>query len=62
MKKSFILKKWVENILLMIQFMLILILGAESDNTIVFIGSKVIVILLFYMNHLIIERYTRFYE
>lgn len=62
MKKSFILKKWVENILLMIQFMLILILGAESDNIIVFIGSKVIAILLFYMNHLIIERYTRFYE
>ena len=62
MKKKVILKKWVEYILLSIQFMLILTLGAECDNFIIFALSKVIALLLFYMNHKIIIKYTRLYE
>lgn len=62
MKKKVILKKWVEYILLSIQFMLILTLGVECDNFAIFALSKVIALLLFYMNHKIIIKYTRLYE
>ena len=62
MKKKVIFKKWVEYILLSIQFILILTLGAECDNFIIFSLSKVISLLLFYMNHKIIVKYTRLYE
>lgn len=62
MKKKVILKKWTQYILLSIQFMLILTLGAESDNFTIFALSKVIALLLFYMNHKIIVKYTRLYE
>lgn len=62
MKKKVIFKKWIEYILLSIQFMLLLTLGAESDNFTIFALSKVIALLLFYMNHKIIVKYTRLYE
>ena len=62
MKKKVILKKWTQYILLSIQFILILILGAECDNFTIFTLSKVIALLLFYINHKIIIKYTRLYE
>ena len=61
MKKIY-LKKWIEYILLTIQFMLILILGAESDNLSVFIISKLIALTLLFLNHLILVKYTKLYE
>lgn len=61
MKKRY-LKKWVEYILLTIQFMLILILGAESDNFIIFLISKLIALTLLFLNHLILVKYTKLYE
>ena len=61
MKKRY-LKKWVEYILLTIQFMLILIIGGESDNLSVFTISKIIALTLLFLNHLILVKYTRLYE
>ena len=61
MKKRY-LKKWVEYILLTIQFMLILIIGGESDNLSVFIISKLIALVLLFLNHLILVKYTKLYE
>ena len=61
MKKRY-LKKWVEYILLTIQFMLILIIGGESDNLSVFIISKLIALVLLFLNHLILLKYTKLYE
>lgn len=61
MKKRY-LKKWVEYILLIIQFMLILIIGGESDNLSVFIISKLIALILLFLNHLILVKYTKLYE
>lgn len=61
MKKRY-LKKWVEYILLTIQFMLILIIGGESDNLTVFIISKLIALILLFLNHLILVKYTKLYE
>lgn len=62
MKKRVVLKKWVEYILLTIQFMLILILGAESDNFMIFLISKLIALVIFFVNHLILVKYTKLYE
>ena len=61
MKKRY-LKKWVEYILLTIQFMLILIIGGESDNLSVFTISKIISLTLLFLNHLILVKYTKLYE
>lgn len=62
MKKKVVLKKWVEYVLLTIQFMLILILGAESDNFIIFLISKLIALVIFFVNHLILVKYTKLCE
>ena len=61
MKKRY-LKKWVEYILLTIQFMLILIIGGESDNLSIFTISKLISLTLLFLNHLILVKYTKLYE
>ena len=61
MKKE-IFKKWVEYIIIFIQFILIMILGAESDNLNVFIISKIIALIIFYINHLILKNYTRLFN
>lgn len=61
MKKIY-LKKWVEYILLTIQFMLILIIGGESDNLSIFTISKLIALILLFLNHLILVKYTKLYE
>ena len=62
MRKKVVLKKWVEYILLTIQFMLILIIGGESDNLSVFTISKLIALTLLFLNHLILVKYTKLYE
>ena len=59
MKNKVIFKKWVEYILLTIQCILILILGAECNNFIIFILSKVIALLIIYMNHKLIINFVR---
>lgn len=59
MKKRFILKKWVEYVFITLQFMLLLILIAESDNILIFIISKVIALIFMYINHNILVKYTR---
>ena len=61
MKKRY-LKKWVEYILLTIQFMLILIIGGESDNLSIFTISKLIALTLLFLNHLILVKYTKLYK
>ena len=61
MKKIY-LKKWVEYILLTIQFMLILIIGGESDNLSIFTVSKLIALTLLFLNHLILVKYTKLYD
>ena len=57
-----VLKKWVEYILLTIQLMLILILCAESNNFTIFLISKLIALVIFFVNHLILVKYTRLCE
>lgn len=62
MKKRVVLKKWLEYFIIFIQFIMILILGADCDNFIIFLISKLIALVIFFVNHLILVKYTRLYE
>lgn len=61
MKKMHLKKKWV-NLILIIQFILFLFLGSETENLNLFIFSKIIIMILMYLNHLILVNYSKFYE
>ena len=60
--KRIYLKKWITNLILMIQMFLFTMLGSDCESTSLFIISKIVILLIIYMNHLIIKKYTRFYE
>lgn len=61
MKKMYLKKKWV-NLILIIQFILFLLLGSEAENLNLFIFSKIAIMMLIYLNHLILVNYSKFYE
>lgn len=56
------LKKWVINLLTIIQFMLFIVLCSECDNLLYFTLSKIIAMFLFLINHTILYRYTDLFE
>lgn len=56
------LKKWVINLLVIIQFMLFIVLCSECDNLLYFTLSKIIAMFLFLINHTILYRYTDLFE
>lgn len=56
------LKKWVINLLMIIQFMLFIVLCCECDNLLYFTLSKIIAMFLFLINHTILYRYTDLFE
>ena len=60
--KRIYLKKWITNLILMIQMLLFIMLGSDCESTTLFITSKIVILLIIYMNHLIIKNYTRLYE
>lgn len=61
MKKRY-LKTWVEYSIICIQFLLFLILCSECNNFKIFVISKIITLIIFYINHLILEKYTRLFD
>lgn len=60
--KRIVLKKWVEVVIIFIQVILIMVLGSESDDLKIFIISKLIALLIFGMNSLILFKYSRLME
>ena len=60
--KRIYLKKWITNLILMMQILLFIMLGSDCESTTLFITSKIVILLIIYMNHLIIKNYTRLYE
>ena len=60
--KRIYLKKWITNLILMMQMLLFIMLGSDCESTTLFITSKIVILLIIYMNHLIIKNYTRLYE
>ena len=56
------LKKWVEYTIIFIQMILFVLLGSDCENTKLFIYSKIIILIIFGFNHMILKRYSRLYE
>jgi hypothetical protein len=56
------LKKWCENILILIIFILVLILMSDTSNIIIFIVSKIIAIIGIYIIGRILINYTNILE
>lgn len=61
--RRLVIKRWVENILLIIQCILIVFLSAECNDLKVEIISKTIMLIIFILNNIILIKYGRlFYE
>lgn len=60
--KRIVLKKWVEVVIIFIQVIAFMILGSESDDLKVFIISKLIALLIFGINSVILFKYSRLME
>ena len=56
------LKKWVEVVIVFIQVLLFMTLAGDCDNIKTFIISKLIILILIYVNHIIIKKYTKIYN
>ena len=56
------LKKWVEVAIIFIQTILFMTLAGDCDNITTFIISKLIILILIYVNHIIIKKYTKIYN
>lgn len=56
------LKKWVVDVIILIQIILFMLLGAEVDNFKMFVISKIICVVLLLINHLILTKYSNIYE
>ena len=61
MKKIY-LKRWVEVTIIFIQAILFMIVGSECDDLKIFIVSKIIALVIFFVNHLILVKYTKLYD
>lgn len=61
MKKIY-LKRWVEVVIVSIQFILFMILGSECDDLKIFIVSKIIALIIFVINSAILFKYSRLVE
>ena len=61
MKKRY-LKGWVQYLLITIQCLLVMLLGSETEDLKLFIISKIIFMIVFLINHLILVKYSRLYE
>ena len=57
-KRKLYLKKWVEVAIIFIQAILIMTLAGGCDDLKIFIVSKIIVLVIFFVNHLILVKYT----
>lgn len=60
--KRIVLKRWVEVVIIFMQVILIMILGSESDDLKVFVISKLIALIIFVINSLILFKYSRLME
>lgn len=62
MKKRLVLKKWVENIILVIMALALIIIGSECDKMSAFLITHAIALIIFVASAFIINRYGRDYE
>lgn len=56
------LKKWVENLLLIIEFIIIILLSADCDSLLYFTISKIILVFILLLNFHILYNYSRLFN
>lgn len=56
------LKNWVVNLILLIQVLLFIGLSCDADSTKVFIISKIIIIIPFIINHIILVKFSDLFK
>ena len=61
-KRKLYLKKWVELTIIFIQVILFMTLAGDCDDLKIFIVSKIIALIIFFVNHLILVKYTKLYD
>ena len=61
MKKLY-LKNHIQKLLLIYQIILIILISCECNNIQTFMLSKLITLILIYVNHIIIKKYTKIYN
>lgn len=60
--KKLRLKRWVVNVIVIISVLLLILLGAECENTMTFITSKISVMFVLFLNYKILDKFTDFTE
>lgn len=60
--KKLRLKKWVVNVIVIISVLLLILLGAECENMMTFITSKISVMFVLFLNYKILDKFTDFTE
>ena len=56
------LKQWVVNTLIIINFIAIMFMSSECDDTALFISSKLIALLIFAFNNYLLFKYSNLFE
>lgn len=61
MKKTYI-KNWLSDLIIIVNTILLILVSAESDNTFIFITSKVIILIIMYLNTYILIKYSKYFK
>ena len=56
--KKLRLKRWVVNVIVIISVLLLILLGAECENTMTFITSKISAMFVLFLNYKILDEFT----
>lgn len=56
------LKKWVINVVVVVSLFLSILLGAECENTTIFILSKIVIMFTLFINYKILYHFTDFVD
>lgn len=57
--KKLVFKRWVDGLIILIQFLMIVIMASEVEDTKIFIVSKLIAMLIFILLYLLMIKYSR---
>lgn len=60
--KKLRLKKWVVNVIMIISVLMFVLLGAECENMMTFITSKISAMFILFLNYKILDKFTDFTE
>ena len=58
MKKRYVLKKWVKNLLITVECVLIMLLCMDFNNLLLFIASKILIMTMIYAIGKILIKHT----